>query len=558
MAAEPLYRLANTTVVEPLVNGWAAWAHVVPPVPASLHLRNYQCELLRSYLENPGLHAQACENRKLRSGRFVNVPLGRAGEVEQLLRDTERRMAPSLELAQSLVEFHNRLAAEAAGQSLEPFYPQLPEPLRGYVELVYDYYNHPIVRFFERLTYLGPCYREDLQSLRLFRHTSDEARPFIMNTPRLPEAGQVDWRLPFADAALDELCRLDTAPQPLGRIRELLGLREEDDPALLALLTTEAPRPPRPRPEGDEVSVRYFGHACVLVEWGGVSVLTDPYVGAVPAEGGLARFTYEDLPERIDYVLVTHNHHDHFCLETLLRLRHRVGCLVVPRSSGVFYGDPSLKVLAEQVGFRNVVELDAFGSLPLPGGSVTAVPFLGEHADLPHSKTAYVLRAGAAQMMFGADSDCLDATVYEHVRRHLGAVETVFIGMECVGAPLSWSCGPFLPFRPDPAHDQSRRYKGCDSRRARQILSAVGAERVYVYAMGMEPWLEHLLGLAYTDDSPQLTESNLLVRGARAVAGARRLYGKAEFTLCAGGGATRASAPPPAAAAAAEDQFVFD
>jgi hypothetical protein len=77
---------------------------------------------------------------------------------------------------------------------------------------------------------------------------------------------------------------------------------------------------------------------------------------------------------------------DHFGLETLLRLRHGIECLVVNRSHGVFYGDISLKLLTQKLGFKNVVELDTLESISLPGGEIIAIPFMGEQADLPHGK----------------------------------------------------------------------------------------------------------------------------------------------------------------------------
>jgi L-ascorbate metabolism protein UlaG (beta-lactamase superfamily) len=569
-----MYRLGKSTVVEPLVNRWAAWAHLVPPVASSLHLQHYQLNLLQSYLDDPKFHVQACRDRKLRSGPFVDIPVERAPEVAALLASTRAQMADNLELATSLMEFHKLIVKEATGHSLEPYYEQLPLPLQGYVELIYDYYNRPIVRVFESLLYESNYYHNELQSLRLFRHTNDDARPFIMSTPRLPAEGQVDWEIPFDSSQLDEFFKLDGEARPLGLIRELLGLPTGREKELLPLLTQQ-PAPARAEWNEPTVRVRYIGHACVLVEWKGVAILTDPYIGAVPAEGGLERFTYEDLPERIDYVLITHNHHDHFCLETLLRLRRRIGCLVVPKSSGVFYGDMSLKLLAEKVGFKNVVELDSLGSIPLPGGEIVAIPFLGEHADLPHSKTAFVVRAGSEQILFGADSDCLDRRMYEHVRRILGPVQTIFLGMECVGAPLSWSAGAFLPAKPERSQDQSRRFKGCDSSRALEILDALGSERIFIYAMGMEPWLEHLLGLGYTEDSVQILESSKLLINTRdrGFAVTERLYGKREIhfsELPAGQTPTprRSSTPVeeqvPAAATVRESreelegEFIFD
>lgn len=532
MSSKPVYRLGDSTVIEPLVNRWQAWLNTLSPVTYSLHLRNYQIKLLQSYLSDPRPHADAYSKPKMRSGSFVGIPEARAAEVKQLLERTQTDQADNLRFAKEIIDFGNYLVEEAVGQSLDPYYAKMPDSLKGYAELVYDYYNRPTVRLFENLLYQSPYYRSDLQSFRLFEHKRDDARPFIMNTPRLPEPDCLDWQTPFDSPEADDLFKLDCQPQPLERISEMLRLTRADDQRLLRLLS-EGAAPACEKWDGPTARIRYFGHACVLVEWKGVSILTDPYISATPSEGGAERLTYRDLPEKIDYVIITHNHHDHFCLESLLRLRHRIECLVVPRSFGFVSGDPSLKLLAKRIGFKKVIDLDALESIELPDGEIISIPFMGEHGDLPHGKTAYVIRAGTEQALFAADSDCLDTRMYRHIRRVIGPIDTVFLGMECVGAPLSWSCGPFFPFAPAPEHERTRRYKGCDSVRGMKLLEAVGAERIYIYAMGMEPWFEHLLGLAYTEDAKQIIESNKLLAEARerGFSVAERLFGKCDIHL---------------------------
>lgn len=527
MSDKTLYRLGDHTSVEPLVNRFAAWANVVSPLSFSLYLQHYQLEVLHSYLKDPEVHFSACKNPKLRSGPLVDIPVERADGVAAFLAATEIELDDNLKFARSLIEFHNYLVAEAKGLTMEPFYYRLPPELRGYVELVYDYYHRPHVRFFEGMLYDSPYYRRDLQSFRLFLQQRDDGRPFFMSTPRLSAEDEIEWNIPFDSPLVDELFKLEHTAQPLGYIRELLGLTAADDQRLLPLLTTGEIYPRR---WDGPLRVRYYGHACVLIEWNGVSILTDPCLGVTPISGGIERFTYQDLPERIDYILITHGHHDHFCLESLLRLRNRTGCIVVPHASGVFYGDVSLKIMCERLGFK-VVELDALESIPLPDGEIIGIPFLGEHVDLPHSKSAYVVRSGEEQMLFAADSDCLDPYLYENVRRAIGPIQSVFVGMECVGAPLSWSCGPFLPARPEHSIEQSRRSKGCDSERAQLMLRAVEAQRLYVYAMGREPWLEYLLGLALTEKSKQVTEARRLVRVAdqQGFAESRLLFGRDEI-----------------------------
>src|SRR5690349_18950464 len=101
MSRAPLYRLHDATVVEPLVNRWEAWAHLIPPVPASLHLREYQIKLLKSYVANPQIHANACAKPKMRSGPFIDVSPARAGEVREFLARTEGDLAANLKLAQA-------------------------------------------------------------------------------------------------------------------------------------------------------------------------------------------------------------------------------------------------------------------------------------------------------------------------------------------------------------------------------------------------------------------------------------------------------------------------
>jgi hypothetical protein len=531
MSQERLYRLASSTVVEPLVARWSAWSYLISPVPASLHLVNYQMKTIQSYLDDPEAHVKAATDPKFIGGPFIEAPPSRAEEIKSLL-EAERKQSARIEFANEITEFQNWLVAQAKGQCLEPYYELITDRLRGYVELVYDYYNRPSVRFIESLLYESEYYDRGLQSLRIWRMERDQTRPFFMSTPRLREPADVEWAMPFDDARVDDLFKLDAAPKPLGFIRELLGLMPADDERLLPMLSQQSAAAPQ-KWTGPTIRIKYFGHACVLVEWNGISVLTDPFISAVPSQQGISRFTFADLPERIDYALITHNHQDHFALEALLRLRHRIEHLVVPKSYGLLYGDISLKLMAQKLRFKNVIELDSMESIRLPEGEIIAVPFLGEHGDLAHAKTAYVVRARDEQMLFAADSDFLESRIYQNVCKRLGSIRTVFLGTECVGAPLTWVCGSLFPKKPDYRDEQTRRFHGCDSKAAMSLLETVNAERIYNYAMGLEPWIAHLLGLALSYDSPQFKESEKLLAKARGrgMLWAERLFGKREIYI---------------------------
>jgi L-ascorbate metabolism protein UlaG (beta-lactamase superfamily) len=85
--------------------------------------------------------------------------------------------------------------------------------------------------------------------------------------------------------------------------------------------------PDKPPERASGLRVTLIGHASVLIQVHGVNILVDPVYGerASPVRfAGPRRITapgiaFDDLPP-IDCVLVTHNHYDHLCTETLARL----------------------------------------------------------------------------------------------------------------------------------------------------------------------------------------------------------------------------------------------
>ncbi len=512
--SSPTYRLSETTLVEPLVDGWHAWWMNVSPFCAALNLASAQIPALQSYLKNPTLHANASKDPSLQGTAFVGVDPAQAGQVQALLeRHLQRR--PELLLAEAIDGLQARLLLEARGQALEALYREVPAPLRGLVELTYDYFNRPMLRLMEGAGYRSSYYRADLQSFRLSRYGRDEDRPSVVATPRVEEPGQVGWNVPFASPQVDALFGLDLRARPLEEIRALLGLQPADDARLLPLLTPTPVPPPAPPAPANTVRIRYLGHACILLEWRGKTVLVDPLLAPHPAAGGPPRLTFSELPERIDYAVVTHTHHDHFALDTLLRLRHRIGELVLPKTTGMLTGDVSLRLMARTLGFPKVTDLDHFESLPLPDGELISIPFLGEHGDIAHSKSAWLLRAGEETILLAADSACLDPQVYQRVRDLYGPVETVFMNTETEGSPLTFTVEPLFPKRRDRKLERDRRCRGSNTEEGLRLLEVVGAKRVFNYAMGLEPWVAHIVGPPSPDDSLRMRASDALLTAAR-------------------------------------------
>lgn len=517
--------LSPDVKVEPLFFGWYAWSHLLAPATAAMTVANGHVKIMKSYLAAPQVHAAAVRNPAMLGGPFIDYEGGRVEDVRAHLARTELRLRPLLDLAEAIRSLDELLATEAKGFSLEPLYARVPDALRGFVELVYDLNGAPTVRFLEGLLYRSRYYDPSLQSLDLSRTTSDH-RAFALSTPRLADPERVEAAVPFASPAIDVLCRAKRQAADPAAVAEALGVPESDR---FASFFTDVAPPPRPRWTGPGVRVRYLGHACVLIESPDLTVLVDPTASYLyPTD--LQRFTYGDLPDVIDYVLITHNHQDHFLLETLLQIRHQVGEVIVPRGGSGVLCDPSLRGALRALGFARVREIDALESFEIPGGRVTGVPFLGEHADLDvASKTAYVLELAGFKAMFAADSNNLEPRMYDAVHDAVGDVPVVFVGLECDGAPLSWLYGPLLTRPLARKMDQSRRLSGSDFEKANDMVTRMGAREVYVYALGQEPWLGYIMSVHYTAESRPIVCSDQLIAACRARGVvAERLYGSME------------------------------
>ena len=376
--------LKPSTLLEPLFNQWYAWPYLIPPASAAMYIANAHVKIMQSFVSAPQVHIAALKNPGMLGGPFINYDVSKVGEIKQLADKTTSENAHMVKFAEAIKTLDETLMAEATGFSLEGFYQKTPEVLRGYVELVYDLQNNPSIRFIEGLLYKSKYYNPGSQSVMLSQVDSD-GRSFVFSTPRLKSDGRLYLDIPFEHAGLDELFKMEFEPQPYDYIREMLNISEADNQQFSSFFTEEVPQKAR-RYDGEGVRIRYLGHACVLIETRDVSILVDPVISSKSASG-IDRFTYGDLPETLDYVLITHTHQDHVMFESLLHLRHKIKKLIVPQSVGGDRMDPSLKLLLKTVGFTNVYDLEEMESIEIADGIITGLPFLGEHVETVRTLT---------------------------------------------------------------------------------------------------------------------------------------------------------------------------
>ncbi len=173
--------------------------------------------------------------------------------------------------------------------------------------------------------------------------------------------------------------------------------------------TTPAPARPAPaRWSSSDVTIAYLGHASVLVDLGGVRILTDPTffsriglsVGPFtigPKRVMAAALTPEELPP-LDAVVVTHAHLDSLDLPSLERVRD-VPVLVMPkRTSDIVAG----------IGFPRVVELGWGEHVPVGTVAIEAVEVEHWGKRWPwegwRGYNGYLVSRGDVRVLFASDT----------------------------------------------------------------------------------------------------------------------------------------------------------
>lgn len=525
--------LRENVYVDPLINQWYAWPNLVAPIPYAMYMTRTHRRLMNSFVKNAELHVLANRDPALAGGgEYVDCSVEQVDQVAELLRRCDSDLAIYGQLADAVRALDALVKQHKSGESLEPLYARVPDLLKGYVELFMDLYHQPSYRFIEGLLYRSPYYNEGLQSVSLGILSNGDSRPFVLSTPRLPDEKHLHVRVPFRSEWLDRLFRARTHPISVDEIDSLFdGVVKEGGLAPRELFTTTAPASTH-APVGNGVRVQYMGHAGFLIESAECSILIDPVLAYRTEENTGKTYAHTDLPEKIDYLCITHSHADHINIESLLQVRHRVDKVLVPKNNGGTLADPSLRLLLKQIGF-DVIEVDDVEEITVPSGRIISIPFLGEHGDLNiRSKSAWFFELHGKKIYAGADSSNLESRMYDFVHDITGDLDVLAIGMECVGAPYTWLYGALATDAIPNNVKESRRLNGSDFAKAAKMAEAFHPKQVLIYALGMEPWYGYFIGLQYTDESEQMVQSSKMIEYGKSVnLPVERLCGKYSLAL---------------------------
>lgn len=510
-----LYYFKPNVISQPLVNQWYAWSFLVAPQCAAMLTAFSHIPTMVSYIANPEMHEQALTIPELKGGQFIDLATRDTHSIAKLLAQTKERYGQWIDFAEAIQTLFTLLENYPDGASLEILYDELPTQLRGYVELVYDLQNQKSFRFIERMLYHSSYSTRPYQSV-LLSEVQDDTRPFIQSTPFLDHPEKFSIPLPFGHKFYDSLYRTKISGITEDGLKKLYAQIPNANASQFELFksffTLDQPilnyKGAVPK---SEVNIKYYGHACLLIQSAHCSILVDPLI-SYTVETAVDRFDYSDLPDTIDYLIFTHAHHDHVLIEHILQLRHKTKTVIVPRSGGGFLQDPSLKIFFEELCFKQVIEIDNMESVPVPDGAITGIPFFGEHGDLHiQTKSAYLINLMGKKILCAADSNNICPELYQKIFCDIGPIDALFIGMECEGAPMSWVYGTLFPKKLERKFDQSRRLNGLNTERALSLVQIVQPKNIFLYAMALEPWLSFIIDIDYNESSVQIIETEKLM-----------------------------------------------
>ncbi len=215
------------------------------------------------------------------------------------------------------------------------------------------------------------------------------------------------------------------------------GLRE-----ILRWKLTERPAPwPRSVPVQQSVPdsrvaglrATVIGHASVLIQTGGLNVLTDPvwserasplpFVG--PRRVWAPGIDFESLPQ-IDAVLLSHNHYDHMDLATLRRLHIEHSTLMITP-----LGNDA--ILRRAIPGVRVVAGDWWDRIDIgEGGEVTIVPAYHWSARTGRDRRmalwcGFMLSTEGGRAYFAGDTGYGDGRIFRELRRRIGRPDLALI-----------------------------------------------------------------------------------------------------------------------------------
>ena len=262
----------------------------------------------------------------------------------------------------------------------------------------------------------------------------------------------------------------------------------------------------------DEVAIAWFGHSTMLIKVDGLTFLTDPVFGARASMfsfAGPERFAYTEhfdvsiLP-KVDAVLLSHDHYDHLCYETIKAL--------VALSESARSGAQAPKGIRYIAALGVGAHLEKWG---VPSSAITELAWWEEEqvgsvkltfAPSRHFTGramtnrfstlwgSFVIEGRSRRLYFGADSGY--SPTFKELGERFGSFDLVML-----------ECGAYSEYWPDIHMFPEETVQAAQDLRAAALMPIHWGK----FALGLHPWKESIERVTKKADElglPLLTPRN--------------------------------------------------
>lgn len=301
---------------------------------------------------------------------------------------------------------------------------------------------------------------------------------------KLHNAVRTDMNMPFS-TMLKVMWTMTKAP----------GAREPKQP----LPTVKFDRMAWERIPADQVGLCWFGHSSLLIKLDGVTVLTDPVFGERASTftfAGPKHFPYSERIEvgqlpHIDVLLLSHDHYDHLCYETIMELvaAKKVGRTIAALGIGAHlekWGMPGSMIT--EVEWWQQVDVGPMKLTFAPTRHFTGRSMTNRFSTLWGS---FVLEGTCGRLYFGADSGY--SPTFKELGERFGPFDLVML-----------ECGAYSEYWPEIHMFPEETAQAAKDLRADVLMPIHWGK----FALGLHPWkesIERITRCAEEIDLPLLT-----------------------------------------------------
>lgn len=244
-------------------------------------------------------------------------------------------------------------------------------------------------------------------------------------------------------------------------------------------------------------ALAWLGHSSLLIKMDGVTFLTDPVFGERASTfsfAGPKRFTYTehirvDMLPKVDVVLLSHDHYDHLCYETISTLVTSSNAGGMGRRAQSDRGVEKLPRFISAIGVgahlekwgvpsSSITELEWWQEQQVEGVKLTFTPsrhFTGRSMTNRFSTLwgSFVLQGKSKRIYFGADSGY--SPTFKEIGERFGPFDLAML-----------ECGAYSEFWPDIHMFPEETAQAAVDVRAKVLMPIHWGK----FALGLHPWKE--------------------------------------------------------------------